>query len=615
MRKGANVHDEAKQSVALADLKRCEWKRVIAAATHKDCFHYSELLGNSCAEAEAAGDHEAAEALGLLRDLTFYRFVPGSVTEPFQPTLIMGGRRSATPDDLTDDNLAMLRQLAPDIEDAEVRARVSDAIWVRKREVQCAKVAIDAYLESARRLEQEPPKVGDRAILVYCVDRVERALRLARMINDTERFDNVAGYVGELAERLTAELAPLAPHLLDLLIEFRVGEPIRHAATTKEAAERAETQDAVDDAREYWSRQAEWLRLAGDAAGERAARVSAAETYVKKAGLFEGGKPPNYLLISDCLERAIQAHRQIGGQKERVDELHARLVVAQQKSVAELKRVQLGQFDATELVQKTVAVVSGKPFPEALFRVALLVNPPDVTRLREQALEMMKLAPLASSLPAGVMNASGKTVAKIPSALSPDADKAEAAVRSAMARQLGLARSTCAIAVHAAVTQIILEHPVRLADWGPLVSDNPFIPAGRGSIFAEGLHAGLTGNLLASTHLLMPQIENSFRELLSQRGVVPSKLNQYGIQEEKHLQELLYLQEFEQVFGANLTFDLKTLLVDHGGPNLRHGTAHGLRSHQEFFSPEAVYFWCLTLRLCFPPLLQQLLADAAPAQK
>jgi hypothetical protein len=81
-----------------------------------------------------------------------------------------------------------------------------------------------------------------------------------------------------------------------------------------------------------------------------------------------------------------------------------------------------------------------------------------------------------------------------------------------------------------------------------------------------------------------------------------------------HLQEILYLPKFEEVFGANLTFDLKTLLVDHGGPNLRHGTAHGLRSYSEFFSPEALYFWCLTLRLCFPPLLQQLLANAAPTE-
>jgi hypothetical protein len=427
----------------------------------------------------------------------------------------MAERRSATPSDLTEDHLAMLRELAPGIEDQEMRARVADAIWDRKRDIKCAQMAIDSYLESARRLAEKPAKGGERAILAYCVDRVERALRLARMINDKERFDEVAGYAGELFQAVAAELAPLAPHLAGLLIEFRAGEPLRYASIAKEAAERAEAQNGVDDAREFWTRQAEWLRLAGDAKGERAARIAAAETYVKKAQLFEGGKPPNQLLISDCLERAIQAHRQIGGQKERVDELHGRLVVAQQKSVAELKRVEVGKFDATELVQKTIASVTGKPLPEALLSVALLANPPDVKRLRKQALEMMKAAPLVSGLPAAVMAASGKTMAKTPSAFSADTDKAEAAVLAAMARHLGFARTICAIAVGAAVTQVMLEHPVRFADWAPLVSDNPFIPTDRAPIFAEGLHAGLTGNLLVSTHLLVPQIENSFRELLS----------------------------------------------------------------------------------------------------
>ena len=118
----------------------------------------------------------------------------------------------------------------------------------------------------------------------------------------------------------------------------------------------------MEDAREYWTRQAEWLRLTGDSAAERAARAAAAETYVKKAALFEKGTPPNHLLISDCLEGATQAHRQISGQKERVDELHARLVAAQKNSVTELKRMEVGRFDATSLFRKRLRKSQENPF-------------------------------------------------------------------------------------------------------------------------------------------------------------------------------------------------------------------------------------------------------------
>jgi hypothetical protein len=177
--------------------------------------------------------------------------------------------------------------------------------------------------------------------------------------------------------------------------------------------------------------------------------------------------------------------------------------------------------------------------------------------------------------------------------------------------ELGLFRGIAAVAIVAVRDQTVIEHPVLLRDWSPLVLNNPFIPPGREQIFAEGLHAGLTGNLMVAVHLLIPQIENSFREILRRHNVIPSKLNKDGIEEERHIQDLLYMKEFKQVFGAALTFDLTALLVDHGGPNLRHETAHGLKSYDEFTTPDALYFWCLTLRLCIPLFLQRLLARAA----
>jgi len=54
------------------------------------------------------------------------------------------------------------------------------------------------------------------------------------------------------------------------------------------------------------------------------------------------------------------------------------------------------------------------------------------------------------------MSSSGKTVAKTPSALSTDAAEAEAAVRAVIARQLGFARSICAIAINLRFWKMVL---------------------------------------------------------------------------------------------------------------------------------------------------------------
>lgn len=68
--------------------------------------------------------------------------------------------------------------------------------------------------------------------------------------------------------------------------------------------------------------------------------------------------------------------------------------------------------------------------------------------------------------------------------------------------------------VSPAINQILLEHDVSERDFMSIVSDNNFIPPSREGIYACGLYAGIKGDLLVSTHLLIPQIEHSIRYIL-----------------------------------------------------------------------------------------------------
>ena len=57
--------------------------------------------------------------------------------------------------------------------------------------------------------------------------------------------------------------------------------------------------------------------------------------------------------------------------------------------------------------------------------------------------------------------------------------------------------------------------------------------------------------------------------------------------------------ELEQFFGKDLYFELKTLLVDRSGPNLRNRVAHGLMEKDDFYSEPAIYLWWMCLFLVF----------------
>ncbi len=103
---------------------------------------------------------------------------------------------------------------------------------------------------------------------------------------------------------------------------------------------------------------------------------------------------------------------------------------------------------------------------------------------------------------------------------------------------------------------------------------------------------------LTATHLLIPQLESSVRYVLSRSGVIVSKLDSLGTQEEKDLGALLYEPRLEELLGEDLVFDLQGLLVERFGINLRNKMAHGLMKHDEFPSPIVLYLWWLVLRIC-----------------
>jgi hypothetical protein len=150
--------------------------------------------------------------------------------------------------------------------------------------------------------------------------------------------------------------------------------------------------------------------------------------------------------------------------------------------------------------------------------------------------------------------------------------------------------------------QLIAEHVARPVDLLFLVQDNPFIPVGREGLFLRGLHAGLHGDIVLALHLLLPQVENSIREILAMQGVITSKLESDATQDERDLGWVLTRPEMAKIFGESMAFDLRGLLVERFGLNLRNAIAHGLLAESQMITPGAIYAWWLVLRLCCIPI-------------
>lgn len=255
-------------------------------------------------------------------------------------------------------------------------------------------------------------------------------------------------------------------------------------------------------------------------------------------------------------------------------------------------------MDLSKFADQARERVKDKPPGEAFLAMIYGCTSPSKNHLREQAKEASKDG-IWMLMERSVVDERGRVVARMPSFLSDDPEEAESAIRAEMLTQANQYRQTYAAAfVHPAWRQINLDHHVRLGDLLPIVLNNPFVPEGHEETYARGLLAGFKGDFLTATHLLVPQLENSIRHVLSRSGVIVSKLDGYGIQEEKDLGALLREPKLEELLGEELVFDLQGLLVERFGTNLRNRIAHGLMGDDEFSSASTLYLWWLVFRIC-----------------
>jgi hypothetical protein len=374
---------------------------------------------------------------------------------------------------------------------------------------------------------------------------------------------------------------------------------------------KAEANSAFEVARKLWTAAAEWHQLQSDAPRVQEARRRAAETYALEAQAVAGGLVGASRAVHFTKE-AITNLRSLGeSQRARVDELRRILQEHQQASLKEL--VPYGaSIDATSLREPAIAAVRGKTVEDALRTLAHLVEIPVRAELREFVIESAKETPLQALLNRQILDADGRTTAKR-DGLRPDSPPEvldQHAREPANAQHNGFG----ALVIEPALGQIRVEHNLAgdetLRICGNLIVNTRFCSPTRQPLYARALAAGLVGDFVLSTHLLVPQIEESLRHLLREAGYLTSGLTDEQIELEHGLGSILARPETATVLGEDAAFDLQGLLVEHLGSNIRNRTAHGLIDPAQFDTPTMRYLWWLALRLLLDHSASA--AEAAP---
>lgn len=104
--------------VTVEDFHACGWKEALQAIAPDD-FSYSALWSalSKAARSSMESDRQTpAKVLWLLADASSMMLRPSSLTDPFKPFAVFHDRRSALPEDFSEDDLLFFAELIEHID-------------------------------------------------------------------------------------------------------------------------------------------------------------------------------------------------------------------------------------------------------------------------------------------------------------------------------------------------------------------------------------------------------------------------------------------------------------------------------------------------------------------
>lgn len=389
----------------------------------------------------------------------------------------------------------------------------------------------------------------------------------------------------------------LGAGLLDLLFEYRVGDPSVAARIAEALGDRLEVAGNSFLAQTYFDLAARFLRANDDAANAQRVGVKKADSLEAQAESCIGKEAQGYFAGSHHLARAVECLRQSGGDEARVDALHQRLLDWQARATSEMTTAR-HEMDISDIIKDAETRVQGKALPEAIFSMALSHSVLNPEKLRERVLRQMQEHPLVHMFGTSMMAPDGRVTAFKPGALTDDGKAREIAIETEMFHQASrIDWDIRARYIDVCRQEIVREHQPNLVDLQFLVLHNPSIQPGHEMLFLKGILAGFRGDLDITAHFLVPQIEEAIRYVLQRAGHVTSKLDSKLIQEQRLLGTLLSLPETTEILGADHVFELRGILIEKFGYDLRNRLAHGFVTYNECWGADVLNFWWLVIRL------------------
>lgn len=515
------------------------------------------------------------------------------VGEPFGPMMTTAdGRRTFIPADLSEDDLNWLHSLEREVENAEFCARVSDMLWLCKRDAGIATRAVRYYLDAGLALE-------DLEHWTESVARYTRAYRLATQLGRKGQLrSDVLDFILERLRTVKGQDPRWwSMKLMTLLYEANHGdqaELIEYASITMQLAGNG---GDFRRQRDYLELIAKLQHRSGDGEACEATRVIIARSLHREAEAAEaeGGA----MKAHHSWELTMKAFRERPSLRAELPDVQLRLASAGRETIKQMQS-QTTSTDISEIVEDIQSRFCGQTADVVICRFVLFPLS-NRTQMQKEEIER-KVGVFSSMFEKRFFDYEGRTIGIAPGALTSSDPDYEERIESDVQRSMQIRRNfSVQASILVALRAITSEHSVDAEFLSARLANSAFVPDERLDHFIEGLVFGFNWQFSLASHLLIPQFEAGLRNIATRQGTIPRNLLASGVEDVWTLDRLLSEEVITSQLGEDLTFELRSLLIANYGPKFRHNLAHGLIPPNALAGVDAVYAWWLFLRLCLFP--------------
>ena len=580
-----------------------DWNAVLASAIedglvpeNADPVSLWPVLRNAAQEKDGDDKH----LLEVLMQICSFYPRPEDWVVPYGPMLELREGRTATPSDLGDDTLAILVDVVATLPSPSLRARVYDVLALRAS----GRERVERLLQHLQSLSE----VAIEANRWFGHDEAafDRGLLVARRLGGATAT-SLTQLESKLVEAFSASTdAQLRLGISRLLAKHQLAR--ESAITIASALEAAANDESSELQRALLEASADWFLYGGDAVSRHRRTLEVvlslqaeAEQTSDRDGL--SGKARS----SHLYERALQVLRTIP-RKIRDDlgigpltaEFARRIREGGAASLGSMHVFESDSINLSEIGSQARNAVRDLPPLDALAAFAGMIPLASVDAIKKQAEELLEEHPLQTLFTTVHYARDGRVVHRSSNEADPNQFGVDPVVWGQMIQTFDFRVTIVTQGLLApAWRSIATDHLFALGDFYQIVRNSPIVPADRERLVARGLYLGYDGDFASAAQLLTPQLENMVRLHLANAGESTSTVDGDAIEQEVGLSALMARPAVEDIFGADLSFEIRALFCGPLGHNLRNEIAHGLVDDRFAGNPASLYAWWLILRMVF----------------